>query len=293
MNKAGDPTEASGPRPPLECALYVVATPIGNLKDITLRALEVLAGVDLIAAEDTRVTRKLLSAHGIAGKLVAYHEHNAASQEGPILAALAAGQAVALTTDAGTPLVSDPGGRLAAAVIAAGHKVVPIPGPSAALAALSAAGLPSERFLFAGFAPTKAGARMAFFSEFALTPATLIFFETGPRLAESLADMSMAFGPRPAVVARELTKLFEEFRRDALDQLAVHYAAEPAPRGEIVVLVGPPAEAEAASEDALDALLVSLLARHSVKEAAAIAADQLKTPRKRAYARALALKGGA
>jgi 16S rRNA (cytidine1402-2'-O)-methyltransferase len=270
----------------------VVATPIGNLKDITLRALEVLGGADLIAAEDTRVTRKLLSAHGLSGRLIAYHEHNASAQEADILAALAAGRVVALTTDAGTPLVSDPGARLVAAAIAAGHRVVPVPGASAAITALSAAGLPAERFLFAGFAPAKASARAATFQELADVPATLVFYETGPRLAESLADMAGVFGPRPAVVARELTKLFEEFRRAPLDQLAAHYADAPEPKGEIVVLVGPPAPAEPASEADLDALLVRLLAAHSVKEAAARAAEQLNTPRKRAYARALALKAG-
>lgn len=291
MKFGPDPNDANAPRPPLATGLYIVATPIGNLRDITLRALDVLAGAALIAAEDTRVTRKLLSAYGLSARLIAYHEHNAATQEGELLAALAAGAAVALVSDAGTPLVSDPGARLVQAALAAGHPVFPIPGPCAAIAALSVAGLPNAAFMFAGFAPIKTTARRAFFAAFAATPATLIFFETGPRLAESLADMAAVFGDRPAAVARELTKLFEEVRRDRLPALADQYGAAAAPRGEIVVLVGPPAAPAPADDDALDAHLRTWLGDHSVKEAATLAASHLGVPRQRAYQRALVLKG--
>jgi 16S rRNA (cytidine1402-2'-O)-methyltransferase len=270
--------------------LYLVATPIGNLRDITLRALDVLAGAAIIAAEDTRVTRKLLSAYGLSGRLIAYHEHNAAAQEAQLLDALAEGAAVALVSDAGTPLVSDPGVRLVQAAIAAGHAVIPAPGPCAAIAALSIAGLPTDAFLFAGFAPPKSGARRAFFTDLVAVNATLIFYETGPRLAESLADMVAVFGDRRAAVARELTKLFEETRRDALAALAARYADTPAPKGEIVVLIGPPSASAPPDDAALDAHLRPLLALHSVKEAATLAAVALKIPRQRAYQRALAIK---
>lgn len=292
MKQGLDPTGDAASRPPLDAGLYVVATPIGNLRDITLRALDVLAGATIILAEDTRVTRKLLSAHGLQGSLHAYHEHNAAAQEASILATLLAGKSVALVSDAGTPLVSDPGARLVRAAIAAGVRVIPVPGPSAALAALCVSGLPSKQFLFAGFPPPKAGARRTMLATFLDAPATLIFYETGPRLADSLADMADVFGPRPAVVARELTKLFEEVRRAPLDALARDYAEREPPKGEIVVLVGPPPEADPTSEADLDSALRALLREHSVKEAAAIAADRLDVPRKRAYARALTLKDG-
>lgn len=275
--------------PPLEAGLYVVATPIGNLRDITLRALDILGSVDRLYAEDTRVARKLLDAYGLQPKLGAYHDHNAEAARAEILAALARGERVALISDAGTPLVSDPGFKLARAAIEAGHRVVPAPGASAALAALVVSGLPSDRFLFAGFLPAKAGARRAALAELADIPASLILFESGPRLAEVLADMAAAFGPRPAAVARELTKLFEETRRGALDQLAAHYAAAGAPKGEIVVVVGPPAAAEV-DDAALDAFLTAALER-GVKEAAHAAARELGVARKRAYARALQLKG--
>ena len=268
----------------------MVATPIGNLRDITLRALDILAAADRVYAEDTRVTRKLLDAYGLKPKLGSYHEHNAERAREEILAALAAGERVALVSDAGTPLVSDPGFKLTRAALEGGHKVVPAPGASAALAALVASGLPSDRFLFAGFAPNKAQARRAAFLEAAEIDATLIFYETGPRLAESLADMTVAFGPRPAAVARELTKMFEEVRRDTLETLAAHYAEAGPPKGEIVVVVGPPSEAAEISDEALDAFLTEALAKHSVKEAASEAHARFGVSRKRAYARALELK---
>jgi 16S rRNA (cytidine1402-2'-O)-methyltransferase len=287
---ARDPRGARQPSPQPEPGLYVVATPIGNLRDITLRALDILAGVDRLYAEDTRVSRKLLDAYGIKTKLHSYHEHNAEAAREEILAALAGGASVALISDAGTPLISDPGFKLARAALEADHRVIPIPGASAPLAALVAAGLPTDRFLFAGFLPSKQVARRTALTEFAEVDATLVFFESGPRLAESLADLAESLGPRPAAIARELTKMFEEVRRDTLDALAAHYAEAGAPKGEIVIVVGPPPLAADVSEEQLDAFLVVALKRGGVKQAAAEAAAELKVPRKRAYARALDLQ---
>jgi 16S rRNA (cytidine1402-2'-O)-methyltransferase len=275
--------------PPLEAGLYVVATPIGNLRDITLRALDILAAADRVYAEDTRVTMKLLDAYGLKPKLGAYHEHNAEAVRDLILEALGRGERVALISDAGTPLISDPGYKLARAAIEAGHRVFPIPGASALLAGLVVSGLPSDRFLFAGFLPPKQAARRTALAELADVEASLIFYETGPRLAESLADMAEVLGARPAAVARELTKMFEETRRAPLDELAAHYAEAGAPKGEIVVVVGPPPERGEVSEEALDVFLMRALSR-GVKEAASEAARDLGVPRKRAYARALELK---
>ena len=287
---ARDRSGARPPSPPPEPGLYVVATPIGNLRDITLRALDILGGATRVYAEDTRVARKLLDAYGLKPKLAAYHDHSAEGARGEILDALAAGESVALISDAGTPLVSDPGFKLARAAIEAGHKVIPIPGASAPLAALVASGLPSDRFLFAGFLPNKQHARRAALADLAEIDATLILFESGPRLAESLADMAEAFGPRAGVVARELTKMFEEVRRASLDQLAAHYAKAGGPKGEIVVLIAPPPEPAEASTEEIDAFLRDALTRLSVKEAASEAADKLNVPRRTAYARALELK---
>jgi 16S rRNA (cytidine1402-2'-O)-methyltransferase len=191
----------------MESGLYVVATPIGNLRDITLRALDVLTSADLVFAEDTRVSAKLFAAHGIKARLSPYHEHNAEAARPKALKALEAGKIVALISDAGTPLVSDPGFKLVRAAIEAGHRIVPLPGPSAALAGLVMAGLPTDKFLFAGFPPPKSKARRDLFEELAGIRATLIFYESGPRLAESLADMAAIFGQRPAAIAREITKL--------------------------------------------------------------------------------------
>lgn len=286
--KSREPKAIDDSRPSLEAGLYVVATPIGNLRDITLRALDVLRGADLVLAEDTRVTGKLLAAHSIAAaRLQPYHEHNAEAARPGILAALAEGAAVALVSDAGTPLVSDPGFKLVRAAIEAGARVVPIPGASALLGGLVMAGLPTDRFLFAGFPPSKAGARRAFLAEFVEVPASLVFYESGPRLGESLADMAAILGDRPAAVAREITKLFEECVRGSLSELAARYQTPP--KGEIVVLVAPPI-APVLDAGALDARLRALLAGHSVKEAAAIAAAELGVPKRAAYARALALK---
>jgi 16S rRNA (cytidine1402-2'-O)-methyltransferase len=286
---ARDRIGARSPSPPPEPGLYVVATPIGNLRDITLRALDILSGVNRVFAEDTRVARKLLDAYGLKPKLAAYHDHSGEGARDEILSALEAGESVALISDAGTPLVSDPGFKLARAVIEAGHRVFPIPGASALLAGLVVSGLPSDRFLFAGFLPNKQHARRETLTEMSDVSATLVFYETGPRLAESLADMAEVLGARPAAVARELTKMFEETRRDTLDALAAHYAAAGGPKGEIVVLIGPPLAQAEVSDEALDAFLLKALPR-GVKDAASEAARDLGVPRKRAYARALELK---
>lgn len=269
--------------------LHVVATPIGNLGDMTLRALHTLAAADVIACEDTRVTGVLLRHYGIERPLLPYHEHNAAEQRPKLLAALAEGAVVALTSDAGTPLVSDPGYRLVAEAIAAGHKVVPLPGASAVLAALVAAGLPTDTFLFAGFLPPKQVGRRKRLAELAAVPGSLVFFESPNRLAESLADMAAVLGDRPAAMARELTKAFETIRRGPLSALAAQFADEPTPKGEIVVVVGPPLERAVAPED-IDALLLSLLATRSVRESADEAAALTGLSRRDLYQRALALK---
>jgi 16S rRNA (cytidine1402-2'-O)-methyltransferase len=266
----------------------VVATPIGNLRDITLRALDVLAACDLVLSEDTRVTAKLLAAFGLSKKLERYDEHGAERTRPKALAALAAGARVALVSDAGTPLVSDPGYRLVREAAQAGCPVFPIPGASALLAGLSAAGLPSDRFLFAGFPPSKSAARRSFLQELAGIRATLVFFEGGSRLAESLADMAEVLGEREAVVCRELTKLYETIVRGPLSALAADPQFE-APKGEIVVLVGPGREEAATAADA-DAALAEALARLKPADAAAEVAKALGLPRRELYKRALALK---
>ena len=278
---------------PLDPGLYVVATPIGNLGDITIRALSTLAAADVVACEDTRVTGFLLRYFGIATRLLAYHDHNAERQRPKLMAALAEGRAVALVSDAGTPLVSDPGFRLVAEAKAAGHKVVPIPGASAVLAALVASGLPTDSFFFAGFLPPKSAGRMKRLAEVATVPATLVFFESAQRVAAALADMATALGrQRPAAVARELTKTFETIRDGTLGDLADKFGSEPPPKGEIVVLVGPPAEVATTAADA-DAVLTDLLREKSVSEAAAEAAAITGLPRRDLYKRALALKDAA
>lgn len=279
------------PPKPVSPGLYLVATPIGNLRDITLRALDVLAAADLVLAEDTRVTARLLAAYGINKKLVRYDDHIGENVRPKVMAALAGGQTVAMVSDAGTPLVSDPGYRLALDAHAAGHKVHPIPGPSSVLAALSLAGLPSDRFLFAGFTPHRSAGRVAMFEELKGVRATLIFFETGPRLRASLADMAQVLGDRPAAVARELTKLYEECVRGPLTALAADPRLE-APKGEIVVLVGPGEEAAATEADA-DAALSEALERMGPADAASEVARSLGLNRKALYRRALELKGKA
>ncbi|MBA4789818.1 MAG: 16S rRNA (cytidine(1402)-2'-O)-methyltransferase [Rhizobiales bacterium] len=271
--------------------LHVVATPIGNLGDISVRALETLAGADVIACEDTRMTRRLTDRYGIEAPLIPYHDHNGASMRPRILARLAAGDAVALVSDAGTPLVSDPGFKLVVEAAEAGYRIHPIPGPSALLAALVAAGLPTDRFLFDGFLPAKEGQRRNRIAELKAIPATLVLYETGPRLPESLADLADVLGPRPAAVCRELTKAFEEVRRADLATLAAHYAAAGAPKGEIVLVIGPPQEAAAEDED-VDTALTRALADHSLKDAVAAVAGATGRPKREVYARALALTRG-
>src|SRR4051812_16868561 len=273
--------------PPLVRGLHLVATPIGNLRDITLRALEVLAAADVIACEDTRVTRKLTDHYGIAAPLTAYHDHNAAQARPKLLARLAAGASIALVSDAGTPLISDPGFKLARAAREAGHPVTVLPGASAVLSALTVSALPTDRFLFEGFLPAKSAARQTRIAELARFPATLVFYETGPRLAASLADLADGLGDRDASVCRELTKLHEEVRRGDLATLARAYA-QAEPRGEIVVVIAPPATADATVED-LDTLIRSARTRLSVKETVAEIAAVTGRPRREIYQRTLAL----
>jgi 16S rRNA (cytidine1402-2'-O)-methyltransferase len=274
---------------PLAPGLYVVATPIGNLRDITLRALDVLAGVDLVLAEDTRVSGKLMAAYGLTVRLERYDEHAAERMRPKVLAALAAGQRIALVSDAGTPLISDPGFRLVREAAAQGAAVIPVPGPSASLAALSAAGLPTDRFLFAGFPPPKTTARRRFFKDLAPIQASLVFYEGVSRLGACLADMAAVFGPRDAAVCRELTKLYETITRGALDVLAADPALA-APKGEVVIVVGPGAVLAASEADA-DAALAEALSRLAPAEAASEVAGALGLNRRDLYRRALTLKG--
>ena len=272
-----------------------MATPIGNLRDITLRALDVLAAADLVLAEDTRVSGKLLSAYRLSKKLQRYDEHAAARARPKIMAVLADGGRVALISDAGTPLVSDPGFRLVRAVLEAGLPVGAVPGPNAALLALTLSGLPPHPFLFIGFLPPKGAARRAALArlraaERAGLTATLLFHESPHRLAEALADLADLLGPRPAAVARELTKRFEEVVRATLPELAARYAETP-PRGEITLVVGPPPLEAAPAEADLDALLRAALEGHSMKEAVAEVTAATGLPRRQVYARALGLAG--
>ncbi|MBN8920173.1 MAG: 16S rRNA (cytidine(1402)-2'-O)-methyltransferase [Rhizobiales bacterium] len=277
--------------PALAPGLHVVATPIGNLRDITLRALETLAAADVIACEDTRVTSKLTRHYGIETPLTPYHEHNAAAARPRLLAMLAEGRAVALVSDAGTPLISDPGFKLVRAVRDQACAVVPVPGASAVMAALACCGLPTDHFAFEGFLPAKQGARRSRIAALARTPGTLVLFESGPRLAASLADLGELLGAREACVCRELTKLHEEVRRADLASLAAHYAGTE-PRGEIVVVVGPPAEDDAAAPADITAMLREALAKGSLKSAVAEVAAVTGAPRSDVYKRALALTRG-
>ena len=269
--------------------LYVIATPIGNARDISLRALDVLRCCDLIAAEDTRVTAKLLAIYGIARPLSAYNDHTAARERPRLLAKLRDGARIALVSDAGTPLISDPGYKLVREAVALGLAVHTVPGSSAVLAALTLAGLPTDRFFFAGFLPSKSGGRRQALADLKSIPATLVLFESAQRLGESLSDMHSILGARPAAVARELTKLHEEVRRGTLASLAADYAGETAPRGEIVIVVGPPAEEEPDLARA-DALLRRALEFMPLRAAADLVAEALEMPRGLTYDRGLALK---
>jgi 16S rRNA (cytidine1402-2'-O)-methyltransferase len=268
--------------------LYIVATPIGNLGDVTARAAETLCGVDRILAEDKRVTAKLLAHLGAKAPMTAYHDHSDDALRGRILAE-ASVKAIALVSDAGTPLISDPGYKLIRAARELGVAVHTLPGPCAAIAALTLAGLPTDRFLFMGFLAAKAKARADAIAEVAGLRASLVLYESGPRLGESLAALEQGLGDRAAAVIREITKLHEECVTGSLSELATRYADAP-PRGEIVIVVGPPAERGEASADDLDAALAEALSRLSPSRAAAEVATTLGVPKKRAYARALELR---
>jgi 16S rRNA (cytidine1402-2'-O)-methyltransferase len=269
--------------------LHLVATPIGNLGDITLRALETLAGADLIACEDTRITRRLTERYGIAAQLTPYHEHNAALARPKLLERLAQGAAIALVSDAGTPLISDPGFKLVREACARGHRVIALPGPSSVLAALSVAALPTDRFFFEGFLPPKQTARRARLNELSGIEATIVMFESGNRVQDALADLAAIMGEREAAICRELTKLHEDVRRAKISELA-RSAASLETRGEFVLVVGPPeASARAMAAQALDDLLRSRLASDSVKDAVAHAVELSGRPRREIYARALEL----
>ncbi|MFN7027707.1 MAG: 16S rRNA (cytidine(1402)-2'-O)-methyltransferase [Pseudorhizobium sp.] len=278
------------PARPLEAGLYLVATPIGNLGDITLRALETLAGADVLACEDTRVTRVLLDRFGIVNRPFSYHEHNAAQAGPKLLAALEEGKSVALVSDAGTPLISDPGYRLGQMAIEAGHRVVPIPGASAPLAALVGSGLPSDAFLFAGFLPVKDKGKRDRLAELSRVPATLIFFESPHRIGASLMSAADVLGPgRRASVCRELTKTFEEFRRGTLEELAAYYD-DRAVKGEIVLLVAPPDIDDVPGAMEVDVLLKELAVTMPTSKAAAEGARLTGLSKKDLYQRLLALK---
>jgi 16S rRNA (cytidine1402-2'-O)-methyltransferase len=273
----------------LGAGLYLVATPIGNLADITLRALETLAGADVIACEDTRITRRLTERYAISAELTPYHEHNAAAARPKLLRRLAEGKAVALVSDAGTPLISDPGFKLVREACAAGFAVTALPGPSSVLAALTLAGLPTDRFHFAGFLPPKQTARRTRLAELARIDATLVLFESGSRVQETVADLAALMGSREAAICRELTKLHEEVLRSSLAELAGR-AGQLETRGEFVLVIGPPdADAQAMSADSLDQLLRDGLAHSSLKDAVAEAVALSGRPRREIYARALEL----
>jgi 16S rRNA (cytidine1402-2'-O)-methyltransferase len=273
---------------PLEPGLYIVATPIGNLSDLSPRAADILSRADLLAVEDSRVTAKLLHHIGARRPMVPYHDHNA-DRVRPDLIARMASQAVALVSDAGTPLISDPGYKLVRDARAAGIAVTTIPGPCAAVAALTLAGLPTDRFLFAGFLPSKAKARADAIAELAGVRATLLFYESGPRLGAALAALAEGLGERDAAVSREISKAYEETVTGTLAALAARYADAP-PKGEIVITVAPPGAPEAASEDDVDAALREALTRLPASKAAGEVAKATGADRKALYARAMALK---
>lgn len=290
---AAEPSQAAGASKP-SGRLAVVATPIGNLGDVSQRARDTLAEADLVVCEDSRVTGKLLHHLGLQRPMLAYHDHNAEQMRPRLLAALAEGRRLALVSDAGTPCISDPGHKLVREAADAGIEVVAVPGPSAVVAALSIAGLPTDRFLFAGFLPSKSSARRAALEELRAVPATLVLYEAPQRVAECLADAAAVLGPRPAALARELTKRFEEVRRGDLAGLAAELAAGPEPKGEIVLVIGRADEAAAVLDDAaVDAALAEALATRGPSEAAAAVAAMSGRPRREVYARALALKAAA
>jgi len=273
---------------PLAPGLYLVATPIGHLADITLRALAVLARADVVYCEDTRHSRTLLARYGIRASLRAYHEHNAETERPRVMKELADGRTVALISDAGTPLVSDPGFKLVRDAAAEGHAVIAVPGPSATLAAVTVSGLPTDAFFFGGFLPAKEGARKTRIAELAAIPGTLVLFEAPTRAAQTLQDLATGLGDREAALVRELTKLHEEVRRDRLAGLARAFAADP-PKGEVVIVVGPPAES-AASDAEIEDSLTPALESMSLRDAAKVVAERLNVPKARVYDLALGLK---
>lgn len=266
---------------PLAAGLYIVATPIGNLADITLRAISVLASADIVLCEDTRHSSRLFGRFGIATRTRPLHEHNEEREIARVLRDLEDGKAVALISDAGTPLISDPGFRIVRAAVAAGHRAIPVPGASAVISATSVSGLPSDAFFFAGFLPPRQAARRTRLAELARIPGSLVFYEAPHRVHESLLDMTDVLGARPAVVARELTKLHEDVRRGTLAELAQAFASEEV-KGEIVILAGPPLAVEATDEE-IAARLAALLGEMSIKDAARIVASELGVSRSRAY----------
>jgi len=273
---------------PLAPGLYLVATPIGHLADMTLRAIAILARADVVYCEDTRRSRTLLAHYAARTPLRPYHEHNAEEQRPRVLKELADGRVVALISDAGTPLISDPGFKLVREAAAAGHAVTAVPGPSAALAALTVAGLPTDAFFFAGFLPARGGARRSRLAELAAVPATLVFFEAPTRAADTLADLAAGLGNREAALARELTKLHEDVRRARLADLAQAHALAP-PKGEVVIVVGPP-EAGEVSDAEIAARLAPALESLSIRDASRLVAERLKVPKGRVYDVALGLK---
>lgn len=277
---------------PLRGELFLVATPIGNLGDITLRALETLKSVDRIACEDTRTSGVLLKHYGIKAPLTAYHTHNEAHAAGQLVGDLVRGQRIALISDAGTPLLSDPGARLVGAAIAAGIRVTPIPGASALLSAVTIAGLPADQFFYAGFLPTKSSARKAMLAKLAVIPATLVLYEAPHRLTDALEELERTLGSRNAAVARELTKLHEECVRGSFAELHAHFTATP-PRGECVIVVEGAPQAEAMDDGALDAALADAMQTLRLKDAVAQVARDSGRAKSDVYARALALKDGA
>jgi 16S rRNA (cytidine1402-2'-O)-methyltransferase len=289
-SKSGE-AKAKSDQKRLAAGLYVVATPIGNLGDMSARAIETLKAAAVIACEDTRITGILLQRFGITTPMTPYHDHNAARVRPKVLARLSAGESVALVSDAGTPLLSDPGYKLVRACAEENIPVFSVPGPSALLAALSVAALPTNRILFAGFLPVKSAARRDTIEEFKSLRATLVFYETAPRLAAALTDLDHILGARNAAVCRELTKLHEEARRGTLADLAAHYKDVGAPKGEIVIVVGPSEEsAHAPSEDDIDGALTDALSTMSLRDAVDAVAGAFKQPRRAIYARAIALQ---
>ena len=269
--------------------LYIIPTPIGNLRDITLRAIDILGSADIVACEDTRVAKHLLETYDLHPKLIAYHDYNAAKQRPRLLKKLEEGNVVCLISDAGTPLIADPGYKLVQAATKAGSYVTALPGASAVLSGVLASGLPVDRFLFAGFPPPRKSARRRFLKEFEFCPTTLVFFESANRLSGSIYDMFETFGNRQAAIVRELTKKFEELKRDTLSGLSTELGGSPPPKGEIVVVVGPPAR-KIASETEIDEALCIELKEASVKEAASKVSHALGVSRRLVYRRALDLK---